>query len=182
MPMKKYLVTLDDEEREPLEHLLHRGTHATRQVPRARLLRTAAAGAQDRASAAALSVGRAPVERPRQRLVAEGLGALAERPRPGTPPTLAAQAPARRAPQPGVAHLRAARAGPCPCWPLGAWPSAWRRRRPTSASAAAAKNGPHAVAEATLGLPEVGAECVAALADGLEGSASRRIPPAAGHR
>ena len=36
MPKKKYLVTLSDNEREQLEHLLHSGTHATRKVTRAR--------------------------------------------------------------------------------------------------------------------------------------------------
>ena len=36
MPKKKYLVTLRDDEREQLDHRLHGGTHATRQVTRAR--------------------------------------------------------------------------------------------------------------------------------------------------
>ena len=95
MPKKKYLVTLDDEEREQLEHLLHSGTHTTRKVPRARILLKAAEGAEDSAIAAALSIGRATVERTRQRFVEEGLGALEERPRPGTQPKLDAQAQAR---------------------------------------------------------------------------------------
>ena len=95
MPKKKYLVTLDDEEREQLEHLLHSGTHATRKVTRARILLKAAEGAEDSAIAAALSIGRATVERTRQRFVEEGLGALEERPRPGTQPKLDAQAQAR---------------------------------------------------------------------------------------
>src|SRR5438105_14858192 len=86
MPMKKYLVTLDDDEREQLEALLHSGTRATRTVTRARILLKAAEGAEDSASAAALSVGRATVERTRQRFVEEGLKALEERPRPGTQP------------------------------------------------------------------------------------------------
>ena len=95
MPKKKYLVTLDDDEREQLEHLLHSGTHATRKVTRARILLKAAAGAEDSAIAAALSIGRATVERTRQRFVEEGLEALEERPRPGTQPKLDAQAQAR---------------------------------------------------------------------------------------
>jgi transposase len=95
MPKKKYLVTLDAEEREQLEHLLHRGTHATRQVTRARILLKAAEGWEDRAIAEALSVGRATVERTRQRFVEEGLGALTDRPRPGTVPKLDAKAEAR---------------------------------------------------------------------------------------
>jgi transposase len=95
MPEKKYLVTLDDDEREQLELLLHSGTHATRKVTRARILLKAAEGWGDRAIAEALSVGRATVERLRQRFVEEGLGALAEHPRPGTGPKLDAKAEAR---------------------------------------------------------------------------------------
>jgi transposase len=95
MSKKKYLVPLNDAEREHLEHLRHSGTHATRKVTRARILRKAAEGAQDSASAAALAVGRATVERTRQRFVAEGLAALAERPRPGAQPQLDAPAAAR---------------------------------------------------------------------------------------
>jgi transposase len=95
MPKKKYLVTLNDGAREPLAHLLHSGPHATRKVTRARILLKAAAGAEDRALAAALAGGRATVERTRQRFVEEGLAALEERPRPGTPPTLDATPQAR---------------------------------------------------------------------------------------
>ena len=94
MPKKKYLVTLNDDERAQLEHLLHGGTHATRKVTRARILLKAAEGWED-CAIAALSVGRATVERLRQRFVAEGLGALAERPRPDIPPKLDAKAQAR---------------------------------------------------------------------------------------
>jgi transposase len=95
MPKKKYLVTLSAEEREQLEDLLRGGTHATRKVTRARILLKAAEGWQDSAIAAALAVGRATVERTRQRFGAEGLAALEERPRPGTTPKLDAQAEAR---------------------------------------------------------------------------------------
>jgi transposase len=94
MPKKKYLVTLDDAEREQLEQLLHSGTHATRKVTRARILLKAAEGWDDSAITDALSVGRATVERLRQRFVEEGLGALEERPRPGLPPKLDAKAEA----------------------------------------------------------------------------------------
>src|SRR5919202_5585899 len=95
MPQKKYLITLGDEEREQLEQLLHSGTHATRKVTRARILLKAAEGWEDNAIAAALSVGRATVERLRQRFVETGLGALEERPRPGAQSTLDAKAEAR---------------------------------------------------------------------------------------
>jgi transposase len=95
MPKKKYFVTLEDDERQQLEDLLHSGTHATRKVTRARILLKAAAGVEDSAIAATLSVGRATVERTRRRFVEEGLGALEERPRPGTLPKLDAKAQAR---------------------------------------------------------------------------------------
>ena len=55
----------------------------------------AAEGWEDRTIATALSVGRATVERLRQRFVEEGLGALEERPRPGTQPKLNEKAEAR---------------------------------------------------------------------------------------
>ena len=92
MPKKKYLVTLDAEDRDHLEHLLHSGTHATRRVTRARILLKAAEGWEDCSIAEAFSVGRATVERTRQRFVEEGLGALADHPRPGTLPKLDAKA------------------------------------------------------------------------------------------
>ena len=95
MPQKKYLITLEDAEREQLEQLLHSGVHATRTVTRARILLKAAEGWEDHAIAAALSVGRATGERLRPRFVEEGLGALEARPRPGTQPKLEEQAEAR---------------------------------------------------------------------------------------
>ena len=95
MPKKKYIVTLPDDEREQLEQLLPSGTHATRKVTRARILLKAAEGWEDPAIAAGLSVGRATVERLRQRFVEAGLGALDERPRPGIPPKLDEKAEAR---------------------------------------------------------------------------------------
>jgi transposase len=95
MPRKKYLVTLSEDESAQLEHLRHSGTHATRKVTRARILLKAAEGWEDSAIAAALSVGRATVERTRQRFVEEGLGALEERPRPGKQPKLDAKAQVR---------------------------------------------------------------------------------------
>jgi hypothetical protein len=84
MPQKKYLVTLNDEERAPLEPLLHSGTHATRKVTRVRILLKAAEGWEDRASAAALSVGCATVNASANASSRRGWGPLAKRPRPGT--------------------------------------------------------------------------------------------------
>jgi transposase len=95
MPKKKYLVTLTDEERTQLEQLLRGGITATRKVTRARILLKAADGWRDEQIAQALSIGRATVERTRQRFVEENLAALDERPRPGNRPKLDAKAEAR---------------------------------------------------------------------------------------
>lgn len=94
MPKKKYLVTLSGEERTQLEHLLRGGHAATRKVTRARILLKAADGSSDQRIAAALNIGRATVERTRQRFVEENLAALDERPRPGNKPKLDAKAEA----------------------------------------------------------------------------------------
>jgi len=95
MPKKKYLVTLSDTERATLEQLLRSGQHVTRKVTRARMLLKAADGWGDEAIATALDVGRATVERTRQRFVTCGLEALSDRPRPGKTPKLDAKAEAR---------------------------------------------------------------------------------------
>ncbi len=95
MPKKKYLVTLTDDERTQLEQLLRGGHAATRKVTRARILLKASDGWADQRIAEALSIGRATVERTRQRFVEENLAALDERPRPGNKPKLDAKAQAR---------------------------------------------------------------------------------------
>ena len=95
MPKKKYLVTLTDAERMQLEQLLRGGKAATRKVTRARILLKASEGWPDQRIAEALSIGRATVERTRQRFVEENLAALDERPRPGNKPKLDAKAEAR---------------------------------------------------------------------------------------
>ena len=95
MPKKKYLVTLTDDERTQLEQLLRGGKVATRKATRARILLKASEGWADQRIAEALNVGRATVERTRQRFVEENLAALDERPRPGNKPKLDAKAEAR---------------------------------------------------------------------------------------
>jgi len=95
MPKKKYLIALSDEERTQLEQLLRGGKVATRKATRARILLKAADGWPDQRIAEALSIGRATVERTRQRFVEENLAALDERPRPGNQPKLDARAEAR---------------------------------------------------------------------------------------
>jgi transposase len=95
MPKKKYLVTLTDAERTQLEHLLRGGHAATRKLTRARILLKAADGWHDQRIAEALNIGRATVERTRQRFSEENLAALDERPRPGHRPKLDAKAEAR---------------------------------------------------------------------------------------
>jgi transposase len=83
MPKKKYLVDLTAEERATLAQLVRRGRGRARKLTRARSLLQAAEGLTDEESVTALAVGTATVERTRPRFVAERLGALAERPRPG---------------------------------------------------------------------------------------------------
>lgn len=95
VPKKKYLVSLSDSERTQLEQLLRGGKAATRKVTRARILLQAAKGWSDQRIAEALHIGRATVERTRQRFVEENLAALDERPRPGNKPKLSARAEAR---------------------------------------------------------------------------------------
>lgn len=95
MPKKKYLVDLSDEERQYLHELLHRGTHSSRKLTRARILLQAADGFTDPQIAQTLHVGRVTVERTRQRFVEAGLEALNEKPRLGKKPKLSATAEAR---------------------------------------------------------------------------------------
>lgn len=95
MPKKKYLVMVTDAERIQLEQLLRGGTAATRKVTRARILLKAADGWPDQRIAEALNIGRATVERTRQRFVEDNLAALDERARPGNTPKLDAKAEAR---------------------------------------------------------------------------------------
>jgi transposase len=81
---KRYLVTLNEDERAHLFALTKKGKVSARKLTRAHVLLQADAGVPDRAIAAALHVGTATVERIRKRCVEEGLeAALTERPRPG---------------------------------------------------------------------------------------------------
>jgi len=89
--VKRYVVTLTDQEREGLETMLAKGRAAARKLTRARILLKADQGAggpawTDEAIVAALDVGRATVERVRKRVVEEGVGAaLSDRTRPARP-------------------------------------------------------------------------------------------------
>jgi len=81
---KRSMVTLTEDEWAHLMALTTKGQVAARQLTRAHILLQADAGGTDAATAAALHVGMATVERVRKRFVAEGLeAALGERPRPG---------------------------------------------------------------------------------------------------
>ena len=95
MPKKKYLVDLNDAEREELQQFLRSGKHSTRKITRARILLKAADGWTDEQIATALGVGRVTVERTRESFVERGLDALNERPRPGKKPKLDVKAKAR---------------------------------------------------------------------------------------
>jgi transposase len=82
--MKKYVVTLTDEERERLQAVLSRGKTAARRLTHARILLKAdmvgdGPGWKDDRIAEALEVGRATIERVRKQFVEEGLDAALER-------------------------------------------------------------------------------------------------------
>src|SRR5215213_6026935 len=87
--LKRYRVTLTDEERERLERLTCKGTAPVRMVRRAQTLLLAAEDRRDEDISQALRIGVSTVERTRQRCVEEGVEAsLRERPRPGARPKL----------------------------------------------------------------------------------------------
>ncbi len=90
--VKRYRVSLTDEERARLGALTRRGTASVRMVRRAQTLLLASEGRTDEAIASALQIGTTTVERTRRRFVEDGLeAALRERPRPGARPKLGAK-------------------------------------------------------------------------------------------
>lgn len=89
MKQVKYVVDLNDEERNQLETMLHRGKSSARVQARARILLKADQGMMNRDIMRALDVSEAMVYRARQRFVEEGLeAALRDKPRPGQKPKL----------------------------------------------------------------------------------------------
>ena len=88
---KKYIVRLEQEERETLKKLVRGGKAAARKITRARVLLKADAGTggpgwTDQQIAEALEVGVRTVENVRRRCVEEGLeAAVVDKPRPARP-------------------------------------------------------------------------------------------------
>ncbi len=84
MPKKKYLINLNDEERDLLVNLTRKGEIKARKFKRAMILLKANEGLSDPQIMAAFNVSRPCVERLRRRYVEGGLErALNESPRPG---------------------------------------------------------------------------------------------------
>jgi transposase len=82
--MKKYVVDLNEQEKERLKDLTTKGKSGARKIRRARILLLAEEGYIDEEIARALGAAVTTVERIRKRFVEEGLeAALSERPRPG---------------------------------------------------------------------------------------------------
>jgi transposase len=82
--VKKYIVDLDERERDELEQLTTKGRSGARKIRRARILLLADEGRIDKEIASFLGSAVTTVERVRKRFVEEGLeAALSERPRPG---------------------------------------------------------------------------------------------------
>lgn len=103
--MKKYHVDLTAAERDELLRLSCSGQTSGRKLARARILLKADEQLADEEIAEAVGTSVATIERTRHRFVAEGLGALNERPRLGTRPKLSAK---------GAAHGIAVACSPAP--------------------------------------------------------------------
>ena len=85
MPKIKYVVDLNDQEREHLLEVTRRGKSSARKIKRAHMLLKADQDLSDAQIAQAVDTSRATVLRTRKRFVEEGLEALNERPRSGQP-------------------------------------------------------------------------------------------------
>jgi transposase len=84
MPKKKYMINLDDEERQTLLAMTRKGKIKARQFKRAMILLKGDEGLSDPEIMAALNVSRPCVERIRKRFVSDGIErAMNEDPRPG---------------------------------------------------------------------------------------------------
>ena len=95
MPAKKYLVKLENEERDQLLDMTSKGEIGARKMKRAQILLKADEGWKDAHIIQALNTSRSTVERTRKRLVEGGLDkALNEDPRPGQRVKLAGNAEA----------------------------------------------------------------------------------------
>ena len=80
----RYIVELEETERERLHKMVSQGTERARRLKRAQVLLAAERGESDAVIARALAVGTSTVYSTKRRLVEEGLdAALAEAPRPG---------------------------------------------------------------------------------------------------
>ena len=85
MPKIKYVVDLNEQEREHLLEVTRHGKSSARKIKRAHVLLKATQGLSDVQIAQAVDTSRATVLRTRKRFVEEGLEALNERPRSGQP-------------------------------------------------------------------------------------------------
>jgi transposase len=95
MPAKKYLVKLENEERDQLLDMTSKGEIGARKMKRAQILLKADEGWKDEYIIQALNTSRSTVERTRKRFVEGGLDqALNEDPRPGQRVKLAGNAEA----------------------------------------------------------------------------------------
>ena len=82
--VKKYHVTLTDEERQHLKTMLKKGKMSARRLKRAQILLAANGGQTDEVISATIQVGASTVERTRRKFVEGGVVyALRERPRVG---------------------------------------------------------------------------------------------------
>ena len=95
MPKKLYDVKLSEAERQALEAKTSRGEVGVRVYKRACILLLADEGLKDAEIMERVGVSRTTVSRIRQRYVSEGLGAIAEKARPGRPSIFEGEARAK---------------------------------------------------------------------------------------
>jgi transposase len=88
MPKVKYVVDLNDQEREHLLDVIRHGRSPARKIKRAHILLKADQDHNDAQIAQAVETSIVTVSHTRKRFVEEGLDALNERPRSGQPPKL----------------------------------------------------------------------------------------------
>ncbi len=115
--MRKRLheVRLTAEERQELQSLTSRGEVQVRVYKRARILLLADEGHKDAQIMERVGVSRATVSRIRQRYGVEGVGAVAEKARPGRPSIFDGETRVKITAL-ACSNPKVARAGTCGCW------------------------------------------------------------------
>ena len=95
MQAKKYKIDLKKEEREYLKDIVHKGTHKSEVINRARILLLTHEGKTEHKIVEILGVCRATVENVKRKFYLEGLTSIMDKPKSGRPKKLDGQMQAR---------------------------------------------------------------------------------------